>query len=101
MQLQIAQHNEVVLERGSLTAELGDAVGVGFAVLVALGAEGFAGLGDLAPMVEIFDGLLEADGDQQAEDDGGDVDEEVAPGGGSVVGGVDVEHGGGFLGDSL
>ena len=32
-------------------------------------------------------------GDEEAEDDGGDVDEEVAPGVGGVVGRVDVEHG--------
>jgi len=38
-------------------------------------------------MMEVFDGLFETDGDEQAEDDGGDVDEEVAPGAGSVVGG--------------
>ncbi len=40
-----------------------------------------------------FDRLFEADGDEQTEDDGGDVDKEVAPGAGGVVGGVDVEHG--------
>jgi hypothetical protein len=31
--------------------------------------------------------LLEADGDDEAEDDGGDMDEEVSPGIGGVVGG--------------
>jgi hypothetical protein len=30
-------------------------------------------------MVDVFDGLLEADGDEQTDDDGGDVDEEVFP----------------------
>ena len=44
-----------------------------------------------------FDGLLEAYGDEQADADCGNVDEEVAPGMGGVVGGMDVEHGGGFL----
>lgn len=44
-------------------------------------------------VVEGFDGLLEADGDEQAEDDGGHVDEEVAPCGDGVVGRVNVEHG--------
>jgi hypothetical protein len=44
-------------------------------------------------MVKVLDGLLEANGDEQAEDDGGDVDEEVSPGAGGVMGGVDVEHG--------
>jgi len=47
----------------------------------------------LVAMVEGFDGLLEADGDEQADADGGDVDEEVAPGVGGFVGWVDVEHG--------
>jgi hypothetical protein len=44
-----------------------------------------------------FDRLLKSDGDEQADADGGDVDEEVSPGGGGVVGGVDVEHGGALL----
>ena len=44
-------------------------------------------------MVEVFDCLLEADGDEQANTDGGDVDEEVAPGVGGGVGRVDVEQG--------
>ena len=47
----------------------------------------------LMAMVEELDCLFEADGDQEADDDGGDVDEEVAPGVGGVVGRVDVEHG--------
>ena len=44
-------------------------------------------------MMKPFDGLLEAFGDEQADADCGDVDEEVAPGMGGVVGGMDVEHG--------
>jgi hypothetical protein len=47
-------------------------------------------------VVEVLDGLFEADGDEESEDDGGDVDEEVAPGAGGVVGWVDVEHGDGL-----
>ena len=43
--------------------------------------------------VDGFDGLFEIDGDEQADADGGDVDEEVAPGVGGGVGRVDVEHG--------
>ena len=34
----------------------------------------------LVAMVEKFDGLLETDRDQEADDDGGNVEEEVAPG---------------------
>jgi hypothetical protein len=67
------------------------------AILFALDAERLAGFGDLLAVVEVFDGLLEADSDKEANDDGGDVDEEVAPSAGGVVGWVDVKHGGGFL----
>ena len=34
---------------------------------------------ELMLMMEVFDGLLEAYGDEEADDDGGDVDEEVLP----------------------
>jgi hypothetical protein len=44
----------------------------------------------LVTVVDGFDSLLETDSDEQAEDDGCDVDEEVAPCGGGMVGGVDV-----------
>ena len=47
----------------------------------------------LMAMVDELDGLLEADGDEETDDDGGDVDEEVAPGVCGVVWWVDVEHG--------
>jgi hypothetical protein len=55
-------------------------------------AQSFAGLGELTAVMEVLDGLFEADGDEQADDDGGDVEEEVAPGVGGGVGWVDVEH---------
>ena len=47
----------------------------------------------LVAMVEGFDGLFKADGDEQAHADGGDVDEEIAPGVDGVMERVDVEHG--------
>jgi hypothetical protein len=43
-------------------------------------------------MVQRLHGLLEANGDEQAYDDSGDVDEKVASALGDVVGGVNVEH---------
>jgi hypothetical protein len=55
----------------------------------------------LMALMKVLHGLFESDGDQEADDDGGDVDEEVAPGVGGVVGWVYVEHGGGFLGWGL
>jgi hypothetical protein len=47
----------------------------------------------LMVVMNSFDGLFEANGDEQTNADSGDVDEEVLPGGGGVVGRVDVEHG--------
>jgi hypothetical protein len=49
----------------------------------------------LVAMNQSLDGLFKPDGDQEADDDGRDVDEEVSPGVGGVVGWVDVEQGGG------
>lgn len=66
-------------------------------VLFGFVVEIFLELMALMAMVDELDGLLEGDSDEQAEDDGGDVDEEVAPSGGGVVGGMDVEHRCGFL----
>src|SRR5258708_17070369 len=54
-------------------------------VKAGIGDEALAQLAELMLMMEVLDGLLEADGDEEAEDDGGDVDEEVTPGGGGVV----------------
>ena len=48
----------------------------------------------LVAVVNRFDALLEADGDEETDDDGGDVDEEFAPGAGGVRRWVDVEHDG-------
>jgi hypothetical protein len=47
---------------------------------------------ELMLMMEVFDGLLEAYGDKEADDDRGNVDEEFALGAGGVVGGMDIEH---------
>jgi hypothetical protein len=41
---------------------------------------------ELMLVMEVFDGLLEAYGDKEADDDRGNVDEEFAPGAGGVVG---------------
>ena len=62
-------------------------------IQLSLSAQGFAGLGHLAVMVDGLDRLLKADGDEQSDTDGGDVDKEVFPGVGGFVGRVHVEHG--------
>ena len=66
-------------------------------VLVVLGldAEIFVQLMTLMAVVDRFDGLLQAYSDEEANHDGGDVDEEVFKGVGGFVGRVDVEHGAG------
>jgi hypothetical protein len=61
-------------------------------VLLGLVVEVFLELVALVTVVDEFDGLLEGYGDEEADDDGDDVDEEVSPGAGGVVGRVDVEH---------
>src|SRR5437764_4249061 len=61
-------------------------------VLFGLVVEVLLELVALVAVVNSFDGLLEGYGDEQANDDGGNVDEEVAPGAGGVVCGVDVEN---------
>jgi hypothetical protein len=46
----------------------------------------------LITVVEEFDGLLEADGEEEADRDGANVDEEVGPGVSGFVRSVDVDH---------
>jgi hypothetical protein len=48
----------------------------------------------LVAMMDELDGLFKGDGNEQADDDGGDVNEEVSPGVCGFVGRVDTEHGG-------
>ena len=62
-------------------------------VFLLLFIERFAGFGDLMAVVEVLDGLLEADGEEEADDDGADVDEEVCQVVVGLLRGVDVEHG--------
>lgn len=62
-------------------------------VLRGLVAEIFLELTALVAVMEKLDGLFKGDGDEEAENDGGDVNEEVAPGSGGVVRRVNVQHG--------
>jgi hypothetical protein len=59
---------------------------------LALVRESLPGLRHFVVIMNGLDGLLEADGDDEAKDDGGDVDEEVSPGVSGVFGRVYVEH---------
>ena len=49
-------------------------------------------------MVEVLDRLFQPDGDEQADNDGRDVNEELFPAIGGVMGGVYIEHKGVLLG---
>ena len=49
------------------------------------------------PVMYRFNGLLEAYSYDEADDDGGNMDEEVAPGVRGAFGGMDFEHRVGFL----
>jgi hypothetical protein len=55
-----------------------------------VGEQALAQIAELMAMMDIFHGLFEAYGYEEADDDGGDVDEEVAPGAGGMVWRVDV-----------
>jgi hypothetical protein len=89
----VLEDEEVVLEASSGNEPVAlvedEVIAIGFE----LAGQGFAGLAEFVVLVNLLDELLESYGDDEADDDGGDVDEEVAPGVGGVVGWVDVEHG--------
>ena len=90
--LQVFEDDEVVFYEGGLFAEAADVFCEAGEVVLVLACEGFSGSVDLVATVEVLDGLFQANGDEEAYDDGGDMEEEVSPGGGGVVGWVDVKH---------
>ena len=92
---------ECILQRlyvPGLELEPGNGLAYQREVVLRFNAHLFREFGALMTMMDCFDHLLEADGDAEAEDDGGDVDKEVAPGGSGVMRWVYIEHGSGFLG---
>ena len=80
---------DIAAALGDFNVAEGD-VYVAQAFVVEIGFELMA----LMLVVKELDGLLEADSDEQTNADGGDVDEEVAPGVGGFVGRVHGEQGG-------
>ena len=90
MLAEVFEDEQIVLEASGGEepfALVADKVG---AIDFELAGEGFARFAELIALVDALDELLEADGDDEADDDGGDVDEEVFPGVGGGVGWVDV-----------
>jgi hypothetical protein len=65
---------------GANLAKDAEVVGVAVKIGAELVAEVFFEMVALVEVMEVFDGLLEADGDEETYRDGGDVDDEVCPG---------------------
>ena len=97
MTLKVEEHIQIVLESGSLAAEVDSLLCEEGTVVLTLCAESLAGFCNLMVVMNVLDSLFKTDGDEQTDDDGDDVDEEVFPGVGGFVGWVDVEHGGWLL----
>ena len=95
--LELTQDGYVVEHRLAIGFEVASILDEEGLVVPDFFAKIFSGLMQEVAMVNELDGLFEADGDEQADDDGGDVDEEVSPGGGGMVRRMDFEHGGRFL----
>lgn len=92
------ESDEVGLHLHFIGRDAAPIVGDPFAAVFHLAADVFAGLGDDVAVVERLDAGLEAESDEEADGNGGDVEEEVAPAMDGLVGWVDVEQGGGLLG---
>lgn len=87
-----AQNRLVGVVVGGADEVLSDVAVITNDIFLMLFGEGGAGFVELMPMVQELDGLFEADGDDQTEDDGGHVNEEVAPGADCFMGWMDVDH---------
>jgi hypothetical protein len=77
---------------GANLAKDAEVLSVAVKVGAQLVVEGFFELVALMEVMEALDGLLEADGNEQAYRDGGDVDDEVFPVVFGLVWDVDIEH---------
>jgi len=94
---QLADDGDVCLHTDGIFAEVGEVFGEELLVFGDLVMDVIAGFGSEVAVVDPFDGGLEAERDEKADGDGGDVEEEVAPAVDGLVGWVDVEDGGRLL----
>jgi hypothetical protein len=76
---QIGEGLQAAQQNGGVAAEFAASTCKDNLVYAALLGERATDLRDLLPVVEVLDGLLEADGNEQTDDDSGEVDEEVLP----------------------
>ena len=88
----VVEDAKVVLEE-SCGAKITFCVAMkGLSVLFAFLRESSSSLGYLVMVMNALDSLFETYGNEQADDDGGDVNEEVSPGVNSVIGWMHIEH---------
>ena len=78
--LEVLEDADVAVEDGDGVAHVGDVAMVAEDVGFALGAEALAGLFDFVMVLDHDHELFEAERDDEADDDGRDMDQEVAPG---------------------
>jgi hypothetical protein len=95
--LQILEYQQVVLQLGHGPVPGAGLGGEGAAILGALLQQRAAGFRDLMAMMQVLHGLLQADGQAQADEDDDDVDEEIPPTRNGCVNRMYVEHGCGAL----
>jgi len=82
---EVLEDSQIVVQKGHCHDVAGDVLVEGADVFLLLFVERLARLRNQVTVMEEFDGLFKADGDEQADDDGDDVGKAVSPGGGGVV----------------
>jgi hypothetical protein len=92
MRPNVDEHGEVGLEVRNAAKKSASLQGKKEKILLAFSAQGLMRLGYLMTVVYELDGLLEANGEEEAYADCADVDEEVGPGVVRLVRDVDVDH---------
>ena len=90
VQADVVEDEKIALEFREGGEPVALVVGAVGAVGLELVRQLFSGVAQLVVLVNTLDHLLQTDRDEQTDDDGSDVDEEVSPGMGGFVGRVDV-----------
>jgi len=86
------ENEQVVLQFSDHPTPCGGVLSEGLVIRFPLEAQRLANFGKLVPVVEEFDRLLDGDGNAKADDNGRDMDEEIAPAVYWLIDRVHVEH---------
>jgi hypothetical protein len=89
---EVFEDGDVALEIILLVVQVGDVVLHAFGVVLYLGVEAGFGLVDEMAVVLPLDEAFEAESDEKADGDGGEVEEKVAPAVHRLVWGMDIDH---------